>query len=429
LREALSCFLAQDYDDAELVILNEHPSPIQCDIPRVTVLNEPDTRDDLSDGLKFARRRLVEYGDSPMMTWWDDDDLYMPWRMSQAMEHYKFPAWSPTRHWYTLGQHGNMSKFTDIILAANNVEPAILIDRKELLSRPIDYDAPNQGSGWFPGWVYQELHHSDVIPAFVLRWGIPVWQIPGAGSDVNPHERLSATRRFHNEIATEPLYPSNIIKYFREMARKYGDTGNAPFSDELSSRLADMEHGVLRRLVEGFGSYDTEYFGGTYTGGCRVWQCPEELTGVIQTIWGHGISGGNYLEVGVANGGLARVMSEFFDIELYLIDKKYSGNLPVNVQAGRLLEADSHSDAAKAGLEDWGVLFDIAVIDAGTEYHEVRPDCDTALPYVRRGGVVIFHDANQPGVKRTIGELCDSGALGHVATFDVRIGTAVLEKL
>jgi len=95
LREAISCFLEQDYANRELVILNNNRIPIVCDLPKVRVING-----EMFPTLGDCRNRLLEFADGDYVRTWDDDDLYFPWAISQGVEHIgDNPAWKPTYSW------------------------------------------------------------------------------------------------------------------------------------------------------------------------------------------------------------------------------------------------------------------------------------------------------------------------------------------
>jgi len=81
LSRAVSCFIDQDYEEAELLILNTHPVPIRCDLQNVIVYNEL-----CHATLGHCRNRLLELARGEFVRTWDDDDLYMPWTISQGVE-------------------------------------------------------------------------------------------------------------------------------------------------------------------------------------------------------------------------------------------------------------------------------------------------------------------------------------------------------
>jgi hypothetical protein len=91
LRDAVACFLLQDYPGAKnLVIVNDAPWPVglgpehgEWECQRrdgVTLLNEAKRYENLGE----KRQHLLEMAGGPaaLVAHWDDDDLYLPWHLS-----------------------------------------------------------------------------------------------------------------------------------------------------------------------------------------------------------------------------------------------------------------------------------------------------------------------------------------------------------
>ncbi len=84
LRDAVACFLSQDYPgEARLLILNDAPEPIALPAatPRVEVVNAPARFPTLG----HKRQALLEMAQTPLVAHWDDDDLYLPWHLSSLV--------------------------------------------------------------------------------------------------------------------------------------------------------------------------------------------------------------------------------------------------------------------------------------------------------------------------------------------------------
>ena len=96
LQEAVSCFVAQDYANKEMIILNSHPVPIHTDLPQVRVINDPSLF-----FLGDIHNRLLDEAKGELVRTWDDDDLYLPWAVSQGVS--MIPAnkvaWKPMFSW------------------------------------------------------------------------------------------------------------------------------------------------------------------------------------------------------------------------------------------------------------------------------------------------------------------------------------------
>ena len=180
LSEVVTCFLEQDYENKKLIILNNHPTPLSCDFPNVIIFNEP-----IYPTLGDCRNRLIELSDGDFIRTWDDDDLYMPWTLSQGVENIgDAAAWKPKRSWFWL-------KDKSPELAENVFEAAMLVridvakkygylsksggNEHETLIRGIDKEG---------GCKNKEMGD---MASYVYRWGWGMWHISGTlgGGDIN----------------------------------------------------------------------------------------------------------------------------------------------------------------------------------------------------------------------------------------------------
>jgi hypothetical protein len=86
LEELVACFLKQHHTDSSLTIVNDHPGQIlYFSHPRVSVINLP--RRCPSFGQK--RHMMLEMADPGLVTYWDDDDIYLPNYLSYSLENIK----------------------------------------------------------------------------------------------------------------------------------------------------------------------------------------------------------------------------------------------------------------------------------------------------------------------------------------------------
>lgn len=83
LREALACFLAQDYANKHLLILNDARKPLEgTGLPSsVDIINTSPTYRNLGD----KRQALLDAAQTPLVAHWDDDDLYLPHHLKRAV--------------------------------------------------------------------------------------------------------------------------------------------------------------------------------------------------------------------------------------------------------------------------------------------------------------------------------------------------------
>ncbi|MFO8007976.1 MAG: glycosyltransferase [Candidatus Brocadiia bacterium] len=105
LRDAVGCFLRQDYPRRRLLILNDAPRPIRPGAARAfgvevinTTLRYPT--------LGHKRQTLLEAARTPLVAHWDDDDLYLPWHLSVLVERLRRTGAScvkPRAAWWAVG--------------------------------------------------------------------------------------------------------------------------------------------------------------------------------------------------------------------------------------------------------------------------------------------------------------------------------------
>ena len=83
VNEAVWTFLQQDDLHKELIILNDCPGQtFAFDHPDVRIFNEPERFPTLGE----KRNRSVDLADGDLIAVWDDDDVFLPWRLSFTRE-------------------------------------------------------------------------------------------------------------------------------------------------------------------------------------------------------------------------------------------------------------------------------------------------------------------------------------------------------
>lgn len=138
-------------------------------------------------------------------------------------------------------------------------------------------------------------------------------------------------------------------------------------------------------------------------GGYNLQQDPSELAELLSFLAPRLKVRQPYLEIGVAAGGLARLMKEVLDVgPLYLIDDgrhPKAGLLP-GILSGLpyvLHVGDSHQPAAGDWLRRMFPLMftkpGLIVIDGDHSYAGVIQDTLLVLPHLAPGGCLVFHDA------------------------------------
>lgn len=102
LAEAVESFTRQKYHNKELLLLNDCPDQkLSCDVPQVRVVNVGKRYSSLGEKYNAA----IEMADGQIILPWEDDDISLPNRISQAVECISWGAyWNPQRTWFLSGE-------------------------------------------------------------------------------------------------------------------------------------------------------------------------------------------------------------------------------------------------------------------------------------------------------------------------------------
>lgn len=152
--ESIAMFLAQDYPNKELVILNDCPGQIfRSESPGVRIFN-CNTR---YPSLGEKRNAAIELAHGEFLAVWDDDDIQLPWRLSHSigqMQRWSTEFYRPSEFWAYWGN----SALHDNQCIEGWVNHGLSMFTKSLWSRVGGY--PPQGVGEdaeFFKKVHQEL--------------------------------------------------------------------------------------------------------------------------------------------------------------------------------------------------------------------------------------------------------------------------------
>lgn len=182
LREAVWCFLQQDWPNKELVIINDHPEPLYLErlYPGVHLHNLPHRLSSL--GAK--RNYSAEIAQGDYLLTWDDDDLVLPWRISLSMHHMLAAPdkwlFRPTRGWvssnnrdYAIREYGSHNQTAYRRAAFDHAGGYSDMNS----GQDADFDSRIPKDRWIR---YQAPVHEL---CYVYRWAIDVHHISGLGFD------------------------------------------------------------------------------------------------------------------------------------------------------------------------------------------------------------------------------------------------------
>jgi glycosyltransferase involved in cell wall biosynthesis len=146
LRESVAFFILQGYPNKELIIFNNHPTPI---VPHpklakhnIKVVNAGDyTGKSMEIVYHDALKHVSE--DAEYIAVWDDDDMYLPWHLSDNIQKLKESGKDAIRarygYWYDLthenGQH--------VTIISNTLEASMIAKKGTIFFRNLECDKSN----------------------------------------------------------------------------------------------------------------------------------------------------------------------------------------------------------------------------------------------------------------------------------------------
>jgi hypothetical protein len=187
MKRSIACWLNQDYDDAELIVFNTAEESLVLDKSlhdrRIRIINQcRDTTDGLPyRSLGLIRRDAAAHATGEVYVCWDDDDLYLPWHLSQGAANLMRcgrGAWMPAQSYFS-NDGGRTYR-----LSRNAFEASVLVWTDYLFR--YGFDIGKSGAehlSWRMAMVADgHLSQSDEVTPFesyAYTWGEPGHKISG----------------------------------------------------------------------------------------------------------------------------------------------------------------------------------------------------------------------------------------------------------
>ena len=176
LGEAVKCFLDQDYSNKELIIVNDQEGVtlIREDLPpTVRIYNCPKRFQSLGE----KRNYMKSLGSGDYYFVWDDDDLYMPHRISTSiklMEQYRSDKPDIIKaHWAVASVNNSDYTFQSNMFHSQSCITKEYIMKNQYPTKSIgeDVDFEQHGSA--------RVIDPVVWPFYVYRWGCNTFHLSG----------------------------------------------------------------------------------------------------------------------------------------------------------------------------------------------------------------------------------------------------------
>lgn len=229
--ESLSCFLDQDYEDKELIILNQHPVPLVFDHPQVKIYNV-DAKE--VPTLQSIRRRCLEYATGDYIHFWDDDDLMLPFHLSNYVKYIKNNlVWKPFEVLMS-----NYNKEYHVV--SSNMEATHLINREFALSIPIDtHDCDDHSlfAQISDKLKVEVIPHSEI--SYVYRWANNSYHLSGAYGNKTMEERVDLSRKTSTDTGDgkSMIHYNMYEKRWEQMLEQIPGRFNPDEFDKFKSKI------------------------------------------------------------------------------------------------------------------------------------------------------------------------------------------------
>lgn len=217
VERSISLFLQQDYPNKELIIVNTAPMPLNfgADLSRRPELRMFWIRFDmvrfnLYENTGSIRRDGLKLATGDLYIGWDDDDLWAPFHISQAVKGFqeaqgkdeKIIAWKPKYSLYT-GDGGKTYRKEQ-----NHMEASIITDIKNVFFT--ETTGPEMVAWLESVRANGQLAVSDVRPSYCYFWGDGLHKQSG---DIRNPKNFENHKAAEQDFGDRPLELVDVSKF------------------------------------------------------------------------------------------------------------------------------------------------------------------------------------------------------------------------
>ena len=208
LEEALESFLKQDYPNKEMIIINDlKEQTLIFNHPQVKIFNYKERFSTVGE----KRTKSVELATGDILTGWDDDDIVLPWRLSQTMDFFNFDTklkyFLPSKRWISTNNILNFPVHEGVTNASWTKESALKINCFAKMNTGQDVE--------FDGRLRRSLKKEEIkIMTFpddkypnIYRWGTGYYHLSGYGKDPKAADKIEKSvkdKGIQKEVILKP---------------------------------------------------------------------------------------------------------------------------------------------------------------------------------------------------------------------------------
>lgn len=208
LRRIISMWLDQNYKDKELIIFNT-----DVDYPVVlddTLVNENiiviNNNTDYITGNDYnntgsIRRDAVTHANGEYFMLWDDDDLYLPFNLTQAVDKIRSSnkkAWKPEKSFYMSNDN--------LELCINNMEASVIVEMAQIKKYGFKEHAGEESLQWYYRLISNneiKISKNNYVPSYCFNWSDP--------PEIGGHKQSSSTIEQENNFELHKQNVKDIV--------------------------------------------------------------------------------------------------------------------------------------------------------------------------------------------------------------------------
>lgn len=213
LMESVSFFISQDYSSKEMIIFNNHPTPI-IPHPKLAKFNIKVVNAGDKSGYSINRiyHECLQHvsDDSELISIWDDDDVYFPWFLSDNIKKLLNSSKKIIRSKFGYWQDDSLPQ---ISLVSNTLEASMIGYRENIFFNNEQYDKLDEKNFRHPHLTWVEaaskkdefLYNDEVTAMFRWNYGREYQHLQSSG----PHKNVKDDG---NGLILKPAKISHIFE-------------------------------------------------------------------------------------------------------------------------------------------------------------------------------------------------------------------------
>ena len=214
-------FYSQIYQNKELIIFNtdiEYPLYLNFDDKSIIIINNDI---DYLSKMPYKNRGqicrdAVTHATGEYFMLADDDDIYLPWHMQQAVDKIQEvgkDAWKPHKSFF---KNGN-----NLMLAQNTLEASVIVKMNRIRELGFREDLTGyEGLTWYTALRDErqlDENYTNHIPSYCFNWSDPEIAGHKQSGDINNPDNFENHKKQSKDIAKDPLVNNfNISSIYEE---------------------------------------------------------------------------------------------------------------------------------------------------------------------------------------------------------------------